>query len=92
VDLWLRSEDWQQQAILVEGIPREFYLDARVVPTLVDLEEQRAGGAIWVVAGGLEMYQKTGKLEPGLRRLLKEAPAVWVGRDGWTRVLRLDAR
>jgi hypothetical protein len=92
VDLWLRSDNWAPQAVEVKGVPRDIYLGARVVPTLEDLAARRDEGPIWVVAGGLELYEKDRKLDPDLREFLRTEPAVWEATDGFTRVLRLEPR
>jgi hypothetical protein len=65
------------------------YLGARVVPTLADLEALAAEGTVWVVAGGMEMFNVDEKLDPALREFLARHRAEWVGSDGYTRVLRL---
>ncbi len=89
VDYWLRSDAWAHQAVLRDGVPHDIYLGARVVPTLGDLEALAAGRPLWVIAGGLELYEEDEKLDPTLRAFLRTQPAVWQGSDGWTRVLRL---
>jgi hypothetical protein len=89
VDLWLRSDNWAQQAVEVKGVARDIYVGARVVPTLGDLAAQRDGGPLWIVVGGLELYEEDRKLDADLRAFLGHEPAVWESKDGFTRVLRL---
>lgn len=89
VDLWLRSGDWERQSVLVDGAAHDVYLGARVVPTKEALLASAREGPVWVVAGGMELFDPDEKLDGPLRDFLRTQPAAWESSDGWTRILRL---
>jgi hypothetical protein len=90
VDGWIRSREYGWQSILVEGIARDCYIGAQVLPDLPALEAYARRGAVWVVAGAQELYAEDGLVGPEVRRWLLARPAAFVASDGLTRVYRLE--
>jgi hypothetical protein len=89
VDGWLRSNDYGPQSTAVDGVPRDCYLGARVLPDRAALEAFAAGRTVWVIAGGQELASDNDLLSPELRAWLTARPAEFVAADRETRVIRL---
>lgn len=89
VDGWIRSSGYGRQSVLIDGVTRDVYLGAEVLTDVAAIESFRAGGPIWIVAGGLE-WTDAAKLAETTRSWLSAHEPVFVAADNWTRVYHLD--
>jgi hypothetical protein len=87
VDGWIRSRGWGRQSTLVEGVARDVYLGAQVLPDPESLEDFLGGDPAWIVAGGKEWADPL-KLSDAMRAWLEQEEPLFVAADGSTRVYR----
>jgi hypothetical protein len=90
VDGWIRSKGYARQCIMVDGVPRDIYLRARVLPDLEAIESFTSSAPVWIVAGGNELGKPEFKLAPDVQEWLLAQEPLFVARDGETRVFRKD--
>jgi len=88
LDYWTRWRGYGSQSVLVEGVPRDVYLHAQVLPDLPALRAVLETQPAWLVAGGLELAGLDDKLDPQLRQWLSARTPAFVARDGRTSVYR----
>jgi hypothetical protein len=89
VDGWLRGQAYGWQSTPVDGVLRDCYLGARVLPDLGALLAFAEGRVVWIIAGSEELGGYEGLLAPDVRAwLLARAPA-FTAADGGTRVYRI---
>jgi len=89
LDYWIRSGGYRGQSTIREGIVRDVYLGAEVVPTLEALLAKAEQGRVWVIVGGLELEVHDSKLSPDLRSWLAAREPRYRGSDGVTKVILL---
>ena len=92
VNGWIRATAYAWQSTSKDGVARDNYVGAQVLPDLVALRafmEQDGRGTVWIVAGGQELAASSDLVSPAVRAwLLAQTPA-FVASDGETRVYRM---
>jgi hypothetical protein len=89
VDGWIRTRAYGRQSVLVDGVPRDMYIGAQVLPDRSAVERFAAAGTTWIVAGGTELTTPS-LLAPEVRDWILTLPAEYVSVDGRTTVFRLE--
>lgn len=89
VDGWLRGEAYGWQSTPVDGVLRDCYLGARVLPDLGALLAFAEGRVVWIVAGGEELGGYDSLLAPEVRTWLLGRTPEFTAADGGTRVYRI---
>jgi hypothetical protein len=91
VDGWARGSGYGWQAVWVDGVARDCYINAELLIDLPALRRFAARGPTWVVAGGQELFGSDALVRPEVRDWLLAQPVAFLAGDGETRVIRLDS-
>jgi hypothetical protein len=95
VDLWLRSDRYDDQSYLGEGGKRrDLYVDTPLVMTFAEFEVALAtpSRTKWVLAASTTLADPQAPVAPAIRAFLREAEhrVVYVGKDGNRKVYRFE--
>ena len=90
VDGWSRWQGWARQSRMRNGVVREFYLGAEVLPDLESLQRFLERGRAWFILGAGELEVAGTALHPEVRSWLLELEPAYLARDGRTRVFKFD--
>jgi hypothetical protein len=92
VNGWIRATAYGWQATRKDGVVRDNYVGAEVLPNLAALRTfvaRDTAGAVWVVAGGQEIAEASDLVSPEVRVWLLRQTPEFIASDGQTRVYRL---
>lgn len=90
VDGWIRTQEYGWQTIRVDGVPRDCYVGAELLPDVAAVRAFAAHGPLWVVASAEELFGHSNPLAPDMRAWVLAQPPAFVAADGGTRVFRLE--